>query len=268
MRRTGELKGMQFQLILIGEAIIGLLIAYTMFTMVNSIPFTTTDVVAKDLALTLSAATSAPNEITLNYKPNTSNYVISAAAEQVRVRGPETSSVAPIIRAPYKEINPNTHSYQPSMLISTDGETVTTGTESDTLIDYCNTLNQDISEPTVYVDGDSDVGQALRNAVKAEDALTEAESEDDAEILLVARGEGGGFSAHYDQSHGESYQKIACSIAAQVQSTHGDLMSGIGFESQSLNEKTVLLEYPSSERTEYSKQRLAESIIDGIIIAL
>lgn len=274
--RKGVLEGQQFQVLLAAEAIIAVTLGIGMMSYVNtSIVFSATDAVARDLALTLSAAVSPPatHTLTVNYQPNTSKYRINVAPDHVTVRGPQTAGKTKILQGPRALEPARAIRYTPSFLIRSTGSTVSISDSSAQLNDYCNVLPDKLSKHAIAVLSRKRYSpppfhHVLEQTINGLDGVTNTTIQNATiHIVLVEVNDASFTVKHAPQS--DSYKGIACHIAARVGATHPDAFpDGTNFVRESnidRQESAIVIRYANqSQRSSLTDQDLATTIVEAI----
>jgi hypothetical protein len=265
--RKGEQEGLQFQTLLIAEALLGLAVGIALLSYVNTgIQYSTTDVVARDLSLTLGAMVSSPYPVTLNYQMNTSSYTMSITPDSVTVLGPETSSRSKIIGSATTSIQPARVRYQPSLLLTSDTSQVSVNDDTSRLSDFCNTLSQTIEENTINVSGTSPLVLDAREALTSSGRWTRANQTRAAVTLWLQEQTRSSIQVKYSNDASEGHQKTACYTAANLRASHFDRFQRISLSKAGLPERMVEVTHPVETKAgqEINKEELITSVIDGM----
>lgn len=265
--RKGEQEGLQFQTLLVAEALLGLAVGIALLSYVNTgIQYSTTDVVARDLSLTLGSIVSSPYPVTLNYQMNTSSYTMSITPDSVTVLGPQASSRSNIIGSSTKAIQPARVRYQPSLLLTSDTSQVSVNDGTSRLSDFCNTLSQTIESNTVNVSGTSPLVPDAREAVASSDRWNRANQTRAAITLWLRDQTTGSVEVKYSTDASEGHQKTACYTAANLRASHFDRFQRISLSTEDIPEKMIEVTHPVETKIgqEINKEELITSVIDGM----
>lgn len=254
LNKKGEGRSTQMSLFYAGQAVLAVIVAvaFTNYA-ANGIVYTNEDIVARDLAHTINALASSPTPVTVNYEPDTANYVITITPTHVSVQGPDSTGQAQILQNNNVKIEPAEITFQPNILLSTNTERILTNVRGTDLSSYCSILQNTLEDPyELRVQTATFQDQAQRLTQSIEESPRYQNGESGATIILA---EAENTTVTYPETGEEGLQRLACYTASLLKTNNEDIDT-VGFSAQ--NESTTAI------RVATNTENVAQSVEEAL----
>lgn len=237
-----------------------------MYHAAYGVTYSNAAVVAQDLGMTINIMQSVPAPTQVQYRLDTSDYIISLTEQYVSVKGANNEFQNPLYQPQYASIRPSTAEYEPTLSLTSSDDKV--GLEGDQagLATFCEAIDNQKERLEVFLDAtldNADLERQINASLENSEAVTVVDQPSEESVTVqVTTTQSKDVLVRHSRDDTSLTTETGCHITTNIEASETVFTTYNLRLDESLSQRTVVVELGGD--ADFNINSVAGAIAAGI----